>query len=212
MSEKISFIHIPKNAGTSIQSLCNKYKSLFDYYDHSVDVNDTSIKNQLVVLQNPASRFKSAVRYTFIPKFKNEPQIKYLYHNNITTPNKWVDILKNKEHFHHEALINEINNNKNHSVGGRILKLKWTYSPQSYYINKPKYVLLMENLNEELGVLLAHFNISHILPLKNSTKKTIENDYLSDENIKWLEENLYTEDFEIYNKYKHMSLKERLGF
>jgi hypothetical protein len=211
MSEKISFIHIPKNAGTSMKTLCDKFPSVFNYCHHNVDVNDESIKNQLVILQNPISRFKSAVRYTFSPIYMNYPSIKFLYENNINYPNKWVDILKNKEHEYYTLISNQINN-KDHHIGKRKLQLKWTYSPQAYYINNPKYIILKDNLTEELGILLQHLNISYTLPKRNVTKKTEENDYLSDENIKWLEENLYTEDVKIYNKYKLMSLKERLGF
>ena len=51
MVEKISFIHIPKNAGLSIKTLCDSYPTLFTYFKHDVDVTDDSVKNQLVILK-----------------------------------------------------------------------------------------------------------------------------------------------------------------
>lgn len=49
----INFIHIPKNAGTSIKELCN---NKLKYNGHGTDVFNKNIKNQLIILRNPVER------------------------------------------------------------------------------------------------------------------------------------------------------------
>jgi hypothetical protein len=206
---KINFIHIPKNGGTSFSELCNNYSEYFVYNGHDVDVYDKNIQNQLVIVQNPISRFKSAVRYCFIDLWINNPQIKYLYDNNLTTPNIWVDILKNEYHLEHSNLMKEMLN-VGHYVGNKRLKYKWTYAQQTNYINNPKYVILMENLEEETNILLNKLGLQFKLNKLNSTEKTLENDYISPENIYWLQNHFYKEDCEMYTKYKNIPVEERL--
>jgi hypothetical protein len=212
-SSKINFIHIAKNAGTSFRELCKTHKDFFIYNGHSVDVFNPNIKNQLIIIQNPVSRFKSSVRYTFSEKWAKEPQIEYLNKNNINTPDKWVTILKDNTNPEYSNLMQEMLNRETHKIhyiGSKKIKYKYTYTPQKNYVNDPAYVILMENIEDETNLLLKNLGIDFKIKKLNSTKKTDCNDYISDENIEWLTNVFYKEDNEIYNKYKKIPVEIRL--
>lgn len=213
----INFIHIPKNGGTSIHEICyNKIPSFYKimpledsimvYNGHNTDVYNKNLYNQLVVIRNPIDRFISAVNYS-LQKWSNEPHVKYLIENKIDTPEKWVQIWMNPKDKQYPYLIDMIKN-KNHKIGNRVIEYKWTYSPQSLWINNPKFVIIMDNFNVELQYFIKKYNIK----LSNFNKKNSthhKDDKLSIESIGFLR-NFYKEDFILYEKYKHMSIEERL--
>ena len=206
MSDTINFIHIPKNAGTSIRAICNSNSEKIKYNGHGVNVFNENINNQLVIVQNPISRFKSAVRYC-LQKWGHEPQIKYLINKKIDTPDKWITIWKNKNHPEYKNLMKEMLN-VSHKIGNKKIEYKWTYSPQIKYINNPKYVILMENIDKEFGMILNKLGIKMEIPKRNITKK--ENvDKISKENLLWLME-MYKEDFLMYYKYKNLPVEYRI--
>jgi hypothetical protein len=207
MSEKINFIHIPKNAGFSFAALAKAFPERFQYHFHNVDVDDPLIKNQFIMLQHPVSRFKSAVRYFSV--YKPTINSTFLLDNNVNTPNKWVDVLRDPNHECYHSLIKEIKN-ENHYIGPTILERKYTYSQQILWVRDPKFVLIKDNLDEELKYMLDLLSIEFKLPLTHNTKKTPENDYISDTNSAWLLEHFYKEDYVLYTKYKNMPVQERI--
>ena len=209
-SEFINFIHIPKNAGTSINNLCN---DRFIYNGHETDVNNQNIKNQLIILRNPLERFISAVKYCLenssINSVKQKQTVESLLKNNINTPNKFITIWKNKNHPHHKILMSEILNiHSAHKLGNKKLKYKWIYTPQKEWFNKPKYILIMDNLDEELKYISNKLNIPYNLRNINTTSKS--KSYISPENLKWIN-NFYKEDWILYNKYKNIEFKKRIN-
>ena len=205
----VSFIHIPKNAGTLVRGICDSIT--LRYYGHDVNVFDSKIQNQMIIIRNPIDRFESAVRYA-LQRYSREKQIKYLIDRQIDTPQKWAEIWSNKADPEFDRLMEEMHN-VDHRVAGEPTRYKWTYAPQSKYINSPKYVILYENLQEELPLLLEKIGIEVSgLPSVNSTAKLEGNGdaSLSKQSIFFLSE-VYKEDFEKYYLYKGMSAQERLG-
>jgi hypothetical protein len=199
---KINFIHIPKNAGNSIKQICNQ--STFKYNPHSTNVYN-NIANQLIIIRNPIDRFISAVYYS-LQKWSSEPHVKYLIDHKIDTPEKWVQIWMNPLHKHHMHLMNMIKNN-DHKIGNKLLEYKWTYSSQSLWINNPKYVIIMDNFNEEFQYFKNKYNI--IGDIKNINSSNHINDTLSNKSIDFLR-HFYKKDFILYNLYKNKTIKERL--
>lgn len=204
----INFIHIPKNGGTSIHEICNKtfHENKLVYNGHPTDVYNKNLSNQLVVIRNPIERFISSVYYA-IQKWSHEPQIQYLISQNIDTPEKWVQIWSNPKHSHYKHLMSEMMN-KSHYIGNKLHEYKWTYSPQYLWINNPKYVIIMDNFTSELQYFLKRKNIKLLnIDHKNSTHH--KNNVLSKKSLDFLRK-FYKKDFEIYEKYKYMSIKQRL--
>lgn len=203
----LSFIHIPKNGGTSIMKTILNIPSI-KYCNHSVDVHTMNKKDKtIIIIRDPIDRFCSAIRYT-IQQYSHEPPIQKLINLGITTPNKFAEILSDSSHKYYSYILDEICN-KSHHIGNNKLFFKWTYSPQNLWINTPTYVILFENLNIELTKLLkslGHTNIK--LEHCNKTIKT-NHEYLSPTSIQFLME-FYKTDIELYDKYSAMSQKQRL--
>lgn len=201
---EINFIHIPKNGGSSIKQICSKNKKII-YNGHSTDTNNKNLTNQLIILRNPIDRFISSVYYA-IQEWSNEPQIKYLISKNIDTPEKWIQIWSDPNHKEYNNLMSELLN-KSHFIGNKKNKYKWTYSPQSLWINNPKFILIMDNFNEELLYFMKKYSIDGIITKTNSTEHT--NIKLSTKSINFLK-NIYKEDFVLYEKYKNTSIEKRI--
>jgi len=199
---EINFIHIPKNGGSSIKQLCNQ--STFKYNPHSTNVY-SNLTNQLIIIRNPIDRFISAVYYS-LQKWSSEPHVKFLIDHKIDTPEKWVQIWMNPQHKHHKHIMIMIKN-KTHKIGNKLLEYKWTYSPQSLWINNPKYVIIMDHFNNELHYFKKKYNI--IGDIKNINTSNHKNNTLSSKSIEFLID-FYKKDFILYNYYKHKTIKERL--
>ena len=200
---EINFIHIPKNGGTSIKDICNKQ---IIYNGHETDVYNENLINQLVIIRNPIDRFISSVNYA-IQEWSHETQINYLISKNIDTPEKWVNIWSNPAHKEHNNLMSEMIN-QSHFIGDKFNKYKWTYSPQSLWVNNPKFVIIMDNFNDEIKYLMKKYNIEANISQKNST---VHKDHkLSEESVNFLKK-IYKEDFILYEKYKNISLEKRIN-
>lgn len=200
----IDFIHIPKNAGSSIEKLCDNTSNLI-YKGHQHDPFN-SINNTVIIIRNPIDRFCSAIRYA-LQKYSYEPIIKKLIEKNITTPSKWIEIMQNPYHENYELLMEEIYN-KSHFIGKIKLIYKWTYSPQFLWINNPTYVILFENLEEEIRYFCKKNKINFDIPKTNETIKEFE-DNLTNNEINFLKK-IYSKDFELYEYYKSLSIEKRL--
>lgn len=197
---KINFIHIPKNGGTSLKKICKKK---IKFNNHNVNVKDKN--NQFIILRNPIDRFISSIYYA-IEKWSFEEQIKNLIDNGIDTPDTWVKIWSDPNHKFYNLVMKEMLN-ENHMIGNKKPKYKWTYCKQIEWYDNPKIIIIMDNYEDELKYLFNKINIKYNIPKKNSTKK--KDKYLSQKSIKFLNE-YFKEDFNIYNKYKNMSIEERI--
>ena len=204
----INFIHIPKNGGTSIRLLCDN-KTL-KYNPHKADVFDKNITNQLVIIRNPIERFVSAVNYG-LEKWSHEPQIKFLIDNKIDSAEEWIQIWKNPSHKYYSNLMDEMKN-KTQRIGNNLPEYKYTYCPQSIWINNPKYICIMDSLEND-------FEYFQTTILKQDRKKSLtktnfttkKNNDLSEDSINFLKK-IYNDDFILYNKYKNIDVKLRIPF
>ena len=139
----IDFVHIPKNAGTSIKELCipNLPDSFITYRGHGTDPSILK-KEQLVILREPKDRFCSSVRYS-LSYMKNDPdgnpdKFRDFEIKELLTPSIWAEVLADANHIHYDLIKSEVSNFE-HKVGNIHLDDKWTFTPQHIWLNKCCY-------------------------------------------------------------------------
>jgi hypothetical protein len=186
------FIHIPKNAGTSIQKLCKELN--ITYHSHSYDVKKLKDEKTFVIIRNPIDRFASSVAYSIKEGIKHkETNILELVEHRCTNASDWAEIIfgNKTDHKMYKNIMLEVLNKK-HKIGKYKPKYKWTYTQQHIWVDNPTKIILFENLNQEFlnmfGIKLSNENVSQ-------TNKT----NFSKDAIKYLND-YYKKDFEIYNK------------
>ena len=203
----INFIHIPKNGGTSIKTICGKKnKTILIYNGHSTNVYKKRLINQLIVIRNPIKRFISSVYYA-LQKWSHEPQIKYLISKSIDSPEKWLEIWRDSTHPEYKNLMREMLN-KNHYIGNHLYKYKWTYTPQCYWVNNPKFIIIMDYFDNEIEYFKKKYKVVGNIDKKYNSTNHID-DKLSEKSIKFLRD-FYKNDFELYEKYKNMIIENRI--
>ena len=163
------------------------------------------INNQLVVIRNPIERFVSAVNYA-LEKWLHSSIIKQLISNNIDTPERWINVWSDPSHKYYNLLMSEMRNNS-HYIGKVFPTYKWTYTPQSYWINNPRYIIIMDYFEEEFAYFMK--DCKYNMVVKNTTIKNRGNK-LSENSIIFLH-TIYKDDFEYYKKYSNMRMEDRLS-
>jgi hypothetical protein len=211
---KIIFVHIPKNAGTSISKCLSKY---IRTTHHNADF-DSIIKNnidQLLIIRNPIDRFCSSVSHTM----NFESDIETLHHNakhdhkkkvflaqilrqnNFTTPSQWVCAMQNPKHKYHQYIYHIIFGPRHDKdldmVNNKHLPLVWHFAHQYFWIRQPKYIILYDNLLTEFNIFCSyHLNNKQISLEHYHRSNNINN--LTPENIQYLK-SIYYKDMHIYN-------------
>ena len=202
----LAFLHIPKNAGTSIRSICPQFNIL--YYECYTDPKNIINEDVIVVLRDPIDRFCSAVNYA-IKYWNKVPRIQQIIDLGLCSPNDWIHHYFDKDSQHHELIKSEITNQNNnpHKIGNYIPKYKWIYCPQYYYIHNPSYILIYDNLETEFNFLMQLYGKNKInIPKLNTTAHTNK---LSDTSIEILK-NFYSIDYSIYEGFKNQNYQERI--
>ena len=181
---KTIFIHIPKNAGTSVESIFKPYTILNDMFNRHGTIYD--IKNRLpniykdymkfTIIRNPYDRIVSF--YSYLKEYNSLFKAPY----NIS----FIDWLKNPEKVEIPFNSNWIN-----VLGYFKNQLEW--------IDDTVDIIKFENLNEELNNL---FGKEIDLPIKNNTKHKHYLEYYNTESLNIVYDR-YKEDFKKFN-YKRL--------
>ena len=199
-TKTLNFIHITKNAGTTIENnekekgilwgrfndeYCkniNITKNIGDVWHNYFPNLDKSIRSNydwFLVVRNPYDRILSEFKW-----YSNRDQ----YKNNSFTINMFNEFIQNK--------IKEANDT-NTNIG----KYGGHFSPQYKYLtNDDKiHILKFENLNQEFNDLMKQYNINLKLDEKHnvSNHKFTINDF--NESTKKLIQEVYKKDFELFN-------------
>lgn len=196
MGQTYNFIHIPKNAGSSMLGVIRKNNTLknFNYHPHWVDT-DTLDHPQVIILRDPLDRFASAFYYRLKVDPKND-----VLKNKLTDPNKLAEYLYDEDG---DAI--EFISEPRHYVGNKFSGWNYVFVPQHYWISNPDYVLLYEHLDSDMrtlfkltsneGVVFPRINMSKRSEFSFSRKAY---DYLF---------GTYEKDFQEKNRYTSLSKK-----
>lgn len=198
LASGLSFIHIPKNAGTSIKTAIADNRLPILVADHPYPRKLSS--EEIVVLRCPVSRFVSAFNYgrRYWPSPINA---------QFADANELASIATDPEHPKHALAWVELGNRPEHfllrngkkvssqTVASRVTTFPWIYEPQStWLINNPVHILRYSHLFEDFATLLGTMGLSGGFELPR-TNQSDGGDYrLSAESLAFLER-IYAADF-----------------
>lgn len=189
VNKKISFIHIPKTGGSSIQKI-NKDNKIFNIYDHSIYNNKNLLKNdyniKFTIVRNPYARLVSAFFYLKNGGGQNELDLSY------------------KKKLDKYNTFDEFVENLNYNIIYEILHLV----PQFEYLidnNELLYtnILYLENINNDFKNFCFKYDLKNLnFPITNTSKHDNYKYYINKKDTRNKIYNLYKKDFELLN-YKY---------
>lgn len=201
--KKIAFVHIPKNAGTTVKKVlsqkihCTNHNTQFDF----LLLNKFE---QLIIIRDPISRFISSVNYTI-----NNSAYELLDDNLLhKSPNDWADILFDKNHYLNKYVADVMAARKNYDlINNQPQTYRWHWSPQYLWVHSPQYVILYENLELELTLFCKkYFNLD--IKLKHHNR-SYGPKFLTEKNQEHIY-NFYRQDQILYNLFKSIHIDDRL--
>ena len=185
----IRFIHIAKNAGSSIERMIKDGKLQGIQYGNNYSNSFTITDDQLIILRDPFDRFCSAFYFDKLDRRQG--------HDYIKTPNELAERLLD----HDEQALNFVKMG-NQWVGDVSLGIDWIYYPQKYWVNCPKYVLFYDNLKKDFEIFLNQ--ISHPQVELLHVNKSVNNKETSfSPKGKEFIYSWYKDDFSIIDFYKN---------
>jgi hypothetical protein len=192
--DEYAFIHIPKNAGVSMQDALANIPNI-KYFGHGVIFHTIQNMKKIFILREPISRFTSA--FFYLKKYKKNRE-----NNFFQNPRELVDAMLD---FDVRAFNFLKVQNHSHFVDGTKINTDWVFHPQSSWVFDPFRVMIYENLQEEIAKLNEDLGVDILLEVKNKSEK-LDFEY-SDDNIDYLKL-VYKKDFQLYNKYNVQSNRQ----
>lgn len=164
IQNNLTFIHIPKNAGTSITAWIEtnfKGDFKFDNYKHATvnDINPEWQNNMFCVVRNPWDRAYSW--YHFLLKTMKKMSVRRHY----------KDLIQPQLEILNEGFESYILNHMNYKFYKRP-NVKWysQYKPNTHYINKNVKILRYENISEDFEWVKNQTRCNQPLPILNSNR------------------------------------------
>lgn len=192
--EEINFVHIAKNAGTSIKNFISKNPELkIKYYGHDAPISKLS--NQMIIVRNPIDRFCSAVEYA-IRFYPDSTKIKKILAAGLKTPSHWAEAWANPTSPYHSLILDEVINHS-HEIDNKHIKYKWTYEPQIswYKAENVRIIIAFKNIDKNFAEI---FNKK--LTKKNESLVTKTGHKKMSEAGKYFLKEFYKTDFVLWEK------------
>ena len=186
---KIIFIHIPKNAGISIEeALFDKkigHKSILQFESHNLKKYHEYFK--FTVVRNPYDRLVSA--FHFLKKGGRNPVDKAWSDNNLKD-------IKDFKDFVYQL--------KDKKFAKKILNQQHFRPQYKYLVNSKRkididFIMKFENLSNDFEQLVKKINLQDKkLEHKNKSNRKLWEEYYTEDNMKEIVYSLYIKDFELF--------------
>lgn len=206
--QDIIFVHIPKNAGTSIRKTLSPFMRVSLHNTPFSEIKKKNIK-QLIVLRDPVERFYSSVNFTL----RTESDAVPLKEENYDDPNDWVEAIHNPSHSHYEAVMKNLRPRLHpafDNIDNKHIDIRWHFAPQYLWIRDPAYVLMFDKLEEEMCFFFNNVLHKKCRKLLHQNKSDTELKKLSFKNLK-LVEKFYAKDIRMYNYYSSLPIENRMS-
>jgi hypothetical protein len=210
-NKQLHFIHIPKNAGTTIENLAKENNILWGRFDKEYNNEGKIILDDTYSSKLKLYNFnKVSPWHNYFSKFSKNYKNKHDWFIIVRNPYKWIlshghywikeiekqDINKwSKEHFN-EYIRTKILEQKDNLFGGH-------YCPQHKFIENNEgetiNIIKMENLQSEFNNLMEQYNINIQLDRKDNKSKYKFEEKDLDEKTNKLIQDVYKKDFELFN-------------
>ena len=211
MSE-FSFIHIPKNAGTSFKLLIENDARLKDFVSYVAHNSPAECfeksRKRLIVFRDPAKRFCSAFYYrlSLLPTCRE-----WAKEEGINSPEKYIEyLIKTMQRWNP---IMSLRADQQSVAGHPIAPTVWVFQPQSLWFRSPHSILLQENLNREWEYFCRETGVPFVeLPRENARKNSLDADdhpILGNESMSFLR-HIYSGDYALWDLLKNMPTKNRI--
>ena len=197
-TKSLNFIHITKNAGTTIEDIAKKKDILWGRFNDDYCKNINTTKN----ISDPWHNYFPNLNKSIRSKYDWFLVVRNPYERILSEFKYHVKINGNKEFTiktFNEFIQNKIKeaNNTNTTVG----KYGGHFAPQYKYLTNDDtiHILKFENLNQEFNELMKNYNINLELKEKHnvSNHKFTINDF--NESTNKLIQEVYKKDFELFN-------------
>lgn len=182
-----AFIHIPKNAGTSVREALHNNPSI-QYFGHDVRQEDVAHLKKIYVIRDPRDRFASAFYY-----LKNHERSQ-AENKVFANPNELLEALASLDP---RALRMMRLSDEIHYVNGTPILTDWVFAQQSRWVWNPWRLLDFDCLDAEIAQLNREMDLGRKLPHLNSSQR--EPFVFSRDSLTLLR-CLYKQDFELHDK------------
>ncbi len=199
IAKGLSFVHIPKNAGTSIKQAIadNRLPILVSGHPYPRKLSE----EEIVVLRCPIARFISAFNYgcKYWPspinrQFADADELA----TSAADPGQpkhalaWIELGNLPEDY----LLRNGEATPQQTVASRVTDFLWVYEPQStWLLNKPIHVLRYSHLSDDFSALVRKMGISETIKLPMANQSNGGGQKLSAEAVAFIEQT-YAADFE----------------
>jgi hypothetical protein len=208
---KYTFIHIPKNAGTSFREAINSSKSLLGHYIEHVSHHAAADcfsrgKGSFLVLREPIGRFCSAFYYRIrlLPACEE-----WAKEENINSPAEYIEYLIRTGCRWNPVM--SLRSDLQSVAGIPVSPVVWVFQPQSLWFRRPNAILLQSTLDQDWRTFCELKLIPHVfLPVLNQrVSSTGSATSLSGDHIAFLR-HLYSGDFALWEIWSSTEASERM--